>query len=334
MNKKNILLSWIGDYDLRDPLKKLGELYGAITSILTWSKITFQEVHLLSNRKNEQTKNFETWLGQHLTQSNRKVVIQIHYDTDNENPTDYKFIYQAADKLIKKLDYENNQLYLNMTSGTPAMSATWLLLGTGVYDAILMQSSKERGVERIELPYHISLKEKYDRKLIRLHSQILQTDPHFELIPAKSEAMKLAVSLAQLVAPCNVPLKEVLANAIHKASTRSSKPLIAVNCGAIPESLIDAELFGHTSGAFTGADRERKGYFEAANGGTLFLDELGELSLSAQVKLLRVLQQNEIVRVGSTKPIPIDVRVIAATHRDLLKMIEDLQSLMATENDR
>ena len=140
MNKKNILLSWIGDYDLRDPLKKLGELYGAITSILTWSKITFQEVHLLSNRKNEQTKNFETWLGQHLTQSNRKVVIQIHYDTDNENPTDYKFIYQAADKLIKKLDYENNQLYLNMTSGTPAMSATWLLLGTGVYDAILMQS--------------------------------------------------------------------------------------------------------------------------------------------------------------------------------------------------
>ena len=332
MNKKNILLSWIGDYDLRDPLKKLGELYGAITSILTWSKITFQEVHLLSNRKNEQTKNFETWLGQHLMQSNRKVVIQIHYDTDNENPTDYKFIYQAADKLIKKLDYENNQLYLNMTSGTPAMSATWLLLGTGVYDAILMQSSKERGVERIELPYHISLKEKYDRKLIRLHSQILQTDPHFELIPAKSEAMKLAVSLAQLVAPCNVPLiiqgqtgtgKEVLANAIHKASTRSSKPLIAVNCGAIPESLIDAELFGHTSGAFTGADRERKGYFEAANGGTLFLDELGELSLSAQVKLLRVLQQNEIVRVGSTKPIPIDVRVIAATHRDLLKMIDD-----------
>lgn len=332
MNKKNILLSWIGDYDLRDPLKKLGELYGAITSILTWSKITFQEVHLLSNRKNEQTKNFETWLGQHLTQSNRKVVIQIHYDTDNENPTDYKFIYQAADKLIKKLDYENNQLYLNMTSGTPAMSATWLLLGTGVYDAILMQSSKERGVERIELPYHISLKEKYDRKLIRLHSQILQTDSHFELIPAKSEAMKLAVSLAQLVAPCNVPLiiqgqtgtgKEVLANAIHKASTRSSKPLIAVNCGAIPESLIDAELFGHTSGAFTGADRERKGYFEAANGGTLFLDELGELSLSAQVKLLRVLQQNEIVRVGSTKPIPIDVRIIAATHRDLLKMIDE-----------
>lgn len=332
MNKKNILLSWVGDYDLRDTLKKSGELYGAITSILTLSKINFQEVHLLSNRKNEQTKSFETWLNQHLTQSNCKVVIQIHYETENENPTDYKFIYQVVDKLIKKLDYENNQLYFNITSGTPAMSATWLLLGTGVYDAILMQSSKERGVERIDLPYHISLKEKYDRKLIQLHSQILQTSPHFELIPAKSEAMKLAVNLAQLVAPSNVPLiiqgqtgtgKEVLANAIHKASTRSNKPLIAVNCGAIPESLIDAELFGHTSGAFTGADRERKGYFEVANGGTLFLDEVGELSLSAQVKLLRVLQQNEIIRVGSTKPIPIDVRVIAATHRDLLKMIDD-----------
>ena len=91
MNKKNILLSWIGDYDLRDTSKNFGELYGAITSILTCSNIQFQEIHLLSNRKNEQTKKFETWLGQHLAQSNRKAVIEIHYDTDNENPTDYKF---------------------------------------------------------------------------------------------------------------------------------------------------------------------------------------------------------------------------------------------------
>lgn len=117
--------------------------------------------------------------------------------------------------------------------------------------------------------------------------------------------------------------KEVIANAIHFASPRKDGPFIKVNCGAIPESLIDSELFGHEKGAFTGAVTEKRGRFERANGGTLFLDEIGELPPQAQVRLLRVLQQREIERVGGDKTIPVDVRVIAATHRNLESMVSE-----------
>ena len=110
--------------------------------------------------------------------------------------------------------------------------------------------------------------------------------------------------------------KELLARRIHQGSRRSG-PFVAVNCGAFSESLIDAELFGHETGAFTGAAHARAGWFEAADGGTLFLDEIGDLSLSLQVKLLRVLQERQVVRIGSRKPIALDVRLIAATNVDL-----------------
>lgn len=110
--------------------------------------------------------------------------------------------------------------------------------------------------------------------------------------------------------------KELLARRIHQGSGRSG-PFVAVNCGAFSESLIDAELFGHETGAFTGAAHARAGWFEAADGGTLFLDEIGDLSLSLQVKLLRVLQERQVVRIGSRKPIALDVRLIAATNVDL-----------------
>ncbi|ABM35884.1 sigma-54 interaction domain-containing protein [Polaromonas naphthalenivorans] len=110
--------------------------------------------------------------------------------------------------------------------------------------------------------------------------------------------------------------KELLARRIHQGSARRG-PFVAVNCGAFSESLIDAELFGHESGAFTGASQARAGWFEAANGGSLFLDEIGDLPLALQVKLLRVLQERQIVRIGSRKPIELDVRLIAATNVDL-----------------
>ncbi len=119
--------------------------------------------------------------------------------------------------------------------------------------------------------------------------------------------------------------KEVIANAIHYASPRKDGPFIKVNCGAIPESLIDSELFGHEKGAFTGAVAEKRGRFERANGGTIFLDEIGELPLQAQVRLLRVIQNHEIERVGGNRPVSVDIRVIAATHRNLEKMISENQ---------
>ena len=117
--------------------------------------------------------------------------------------------------------------------------------------------------------------------------------------------------------------KEVIANAIHKASPRSQGPMISLQCGAIPETLLDSELFGHEKGAFTGASERKRGRFERADGGTLFLDEIGELSPVAQVKLLRVLQEHRFERIGGAKTIEVDVRVIAATHRDLEKMVRE-----------
>jgi DNA-binding NtrC family response regulator len=116
--------------------------------------------------------------------------------------------------------------------------------------------------------------------------------------------------------------KEVLARAIHYASPRAKQALVAVNVGALPDTLIESELFGHEKGAFTGADKERRGRFELADGGTLFLDEIGDLPRSAQVKLLRVLQEQSFERLGGTRTLKVDVRVIAATNRDLAAMIQ------------
>ena len=119
--------------------------------------------------------------------------------------------------------------------------------------------------------------------------------------------------------------KELLAKAIHQNSLRPSKPFITINCGAIPENLIESELFGHRKGSFTGAVADRVGKFEAANEGTVFLDEIGELPVNLQVRLLRVIQEREIDKIGHPKPIPVNVRIIAATNRDLRTLIEDGQ---------
>lgn len=142
---------------------------------------------------------------------------------------------------------------------------------------------------------------------------------------------KELLPIIERVAPSNATVlitgetgtgKELVARYLHKLSDRADKPFIAVNCGAFSESLIESELFGYEKGAFTGASQSRQGWFEAANGGTLFLDEIGDLPVLLQVKLLRVLQEREIVRLGSRKPIPLDVRLIAATNVNLRRAVD------------
>jgi two-component system NtrC family response regulator len=116
--------------------------------------------------------------------------------------------------------------------------------------------------------------------------------------------------------------KELVARALHEQSLRAEQPFVAINCGGLPENLIESELFGHRKGAFTGADEQRVGLFEVAHGGTLFLDEIGELPKAMQAKLLRVLESGEIRRVGDNESFEIDVRVVCATHRNLVEMVE------------
>ncbi len=151
-----------------------------------------------------------------------------------------------------------------------------------------------------------------------------------EGIIGESGPMQEVLSLVRRVAPTDATVlilgesgtgKELIAKAIHHASPRAEGPLVRVSCAALPESLLEPELFGHEKGAFTGAVAARRGRFEAAHGGSLFLDEIGDLPLHLQVKLLRVLQEREIERVGSSRAVPVDVRLLAATHRDLEAMV-------------
>ncbi len=191
-------------------------------------------------------------------------------------------------------------------------------------------------------PFSIALANNIRFRELQRFQNILIDDNHYlqdelrrisgEEVVGAEFGLKEAMDLVHQVAPLDSPVlllgetgvgKEVLASVTHALSFRRKGPFIKVNCGAIPDSLMDSELFGHEKGAFTGAVSQKRGRFERANGGTIFLDEIGELSSEAQIRLLRVLQDKEIERVGGMETIPIDIRVIAATHRDLDQMMTD-----------
>ncbi|MBC7976592.1 MAG: sigma-54-dependent Fis family transcriptional regulator, partial [Myxococcales bacterium] len=153
---------------------------------------------------------------------------------------------------------------------------------------------------------------------------------HFGAMAGQSVAMRELFAVLELASPSDATVliegesgtgKELAARAIHDASSRAAGPFVVVDCSAITESLFDSHLFGHVRGAFTGAERDRKGAFVEASGGTLFLDELGELPLPAQAKLLRVLEAQTVQPVGADRPVTVDTRVVAATHRDLSRMV-------------
>lgn len=335
MMSLNILLSWLGIADLKaagvmtdHPNESIGD--GPILGAL--KNLSFDELHLLHDHDQSKVKEYIDWLAQF---SNLKV-IAMHCSL--RSPIDFGDIHQAVDSYLQKLTAENPRLEISihLSPGTPSMTAVSILLGKTKYNTRFVQSTKETGGEFVTIPFDISAEfvpqivKRADQKLSELaldqapysaaFSDIITQNPDFHRVIRKAE--KIAIrDVPVLIMGESGTGKELFAKAIHNASQRRGKPFITVNCGAIPRDLIDSALFGHIKGAFTGAVSNKIGYFEAADSGTLFLDEFGELPEDAQVRLLRVLQSGEISKVGDSKAQMVDVRVIAATKRDLAQDI-------------
>jgi DNA-binding NtrC family response regulator len=191
---------------------------------------------------------------------------------------------------------------------------------------------KPASPERLEVSIKTALKiEALSGEITRIKKKVEGTLTFNDLI-IRGEAMQRVISLGKRAASSNIPVliegesgvgKELIARAIQGESERAGKPFVTVNCGAIPENLVESILFGHEKGSFTGASEKRTGKFQEADGGTLFLDEVGELPLDAQVKLLRALQEGEIDPVGSKKPVKVNFRLISATNRDMIQLVKD-----------
>jgi two-component system response regulator AtoC len=214
-----------------------------------------------------------------------------------------------------------------MMSAYGALETAVEAMRRGAYDYI----SKPFNADEVLLTLRkAEEREQLRREVARLKREVGEIQG-FEGVVGTSAAMREVMELATRVAPFPSTVlltgesgsgKEAVARAVHRASPRRDRGFVAINCGAIPENLLESELFGHEKGAFTGADRAREGVFEEADGGTLFLDEIGELSVQLQVKLLRVLQERVIRRVGGSGERPVDVRVLAATARDLVEQVK------------
>jgi len=228
---------------------------------------------------------------------------------------------------LKEIRIINPKISIIMMTAHGTMESAVEAMKNGAIDYI----SKPFDIEELKLQIRKALDIEAMRERIEFLTEELESKTG-KVIIGESSKIKDVLDIVNRIAKSNATAlitgesgtgKELIANAIHYNSDRKDKPYIKINCGAIPENLLESELFGHEKGAFTGAINKRQGKFERANYGTIFLDEVGELSLPMQVKLLRVLQEKEIERVGGTEVIKIDVRVIAATNRDLKKMVEE-----------
>ena len=277
----------------------------------------------------------------------RRVLVKILSEEDKSHE-----IYEAEDGLIalNKIKKENFDLVLcdikmpkmdgievlEFTKKIKPETPIIMISGHGDLDTAV-DSMKKGAYDYISKPPDLNrllntVRNAIDKKNLTIENTLLKRKiiSSFEMIGESKELNKIrdlikkvAITDAKiLIAGPNGAGKELVARSIHSTSNRAHNPLIEVNCAAIPGELIESELFGHVKGSFTGAIKDKTGKFEAANNGTIFLDEVGDMSLSAQAKVLRVLQDNCIQKVGGGKDIKIDVRVIAATNKDLKKEIE------------
>lgn len=230
--------------------------------------------------------------------------------------------------LLRRISSEDIQPTLIIITAFGTVETAVQAMKLGAYDYV----TKPLDFEELVLVVHRAMERQNLLEEVRHLRSALDEGYGFEGIIGRAKSFLRVLDQAARVAQHDSTVlihgetgtgKELLARAIHHNSRRKLKPFITINCGAIPKDLVEAELFGYKRGSFTGADATRPGKIEAADGGTLFLDEIGELPLDAQVKLLRVLQQGEISKIGSAEVNNVNVRVIAATHRNLQAMIED-----------
>ena len=328
---KKVLLCWIGTTDLR---ASQGDDVGEGPIAQAVEKLAFDEVFLISNyQSDDRVAAYVAWAKKRSSTPYRLC------EEELSSPTHFGEIYEAAVRVCTAaLGEQRDQVELtfHISPGTPAMAAVWIILAKTRFSAELIESSRKHGVQTVSVPFDISaeflpdLLRKPDEQLRSASAEKPIESANFADIHYRSAVMKRLVEKVRRVALRNVPVllegesgtgKELFARAIHQHSPRENKPFIAVNCGAIPQSLVESELFGHGKGAFTGAKTPRKGHFESANGGTLFLDEIGELPKDMQVRLLRVLQEGEVIRLGTSQPISVDVRIVAATNRNLIEEV-------------
>jgi len=354
----DVLISWIGHTDLRffavgrSPeqreqirsivrAKTLEDPHTGMSPVRTMLEARpFDQIHFLSNYAEDLTNQLVAWT---------EVEGQVHYPDIGTNPADYRGVYAGTETALRLicqgLGNKPFNLHILLSPGTPTMAAILVLLGKTKYPATFWQTWDSKAT-KTEIPFDLivdvvpDLLRGSDSRLQHL-AALSPKDVHgFTDIIGDSKAIRLAVGRARKAALRDVPVllagesgtgKEMFSRAIHRASHRRSRPFLPINCAAIPSQLMEAELFGHTKGSFTGATNDRKGAFTEANGGTIFLDEVGELHPEIQAKLLRVLQPppgeppctREFAPVGSTKNQRSDVRVVAATNRDLLAMIRE-----------
>jgi DNA-binding NtrC family response regulator len=322
---KNTLFAWIGNTDLR--AAETGSGYAPVAQAVRERE--YDKVVLLCNYKKERSLIYDNWFKSEFPNSLLSV-----YRIPLTSPTNFSEIYENAIKQLEDYTKQNpdSQLTFHLSPGTPAMSAVWIIIANSRFSAVLIESSVEAGLKDVDFPFEISadyipkLNSYVEGKIINFSEGLPPDTPEFAMIIHKSKIMTNAVSLAKRSAQFDIPLlitgesgtgKELFARAVWSVSERSGGPFIPVNCGAIPDSLAESELFGHVKGAFTGADRERKGRIENADNGILFLDEIGDLPKDIQVKLLRVLQDKVVYKLGSSQPVKVNFRLISATNRDL-----------------
>jgi DNA-binding NtrC family response regulator len=330
VTKQRWLVAWIGgtDHDAAEGRLKgdVGPIAAALQKQGTWDRL-----YLLTNYSHERSVVYCDWLAEKTGFPSDAIDL---FDVDLPSPVDYDAIYTKVSKNLAagKLPRDDVELTFHLSPGTPAMTVIWIVLARTRFPARLIQTTRDRGVQEVKfftdvadafLPEYLR---RGGQRIEKLASGPKEGAPEFAAVVHRSRAVERQVELARKMAAYDVPIlilgetgtgKELFADAIHKSSRRAVGPFVPVNCGAIAPELANSELFGHAKGSFTGAVRDHKGHFQAADGGTLFLDEIGDLPLDTQVRLLRVLQSKTVTPVGGTKPIAVDVRIVAATHRDL-----------------